>query len=505
MRKKTLLHAVCLFASGILSFPLAAGAVTRAQLASYAASLDGKSGAELMSALHELMQPVTVLDYGSGTGHTWYGFWYTDRDNQTNECTNRYSSKKFYFTAHDGRSISGMNIEHSFPKSWWGGAKNNAYCDLYNLYPSDQSANSSKSNYAMATVTDVRSGEAGYDKVGRGLVNGTTQSCWEPGDRYKGDFSRSYMYMAVTYSNLTYVKTGLQTMQNDSWPSMRRWATDLYRSWSRKDSVSATEVARNNAVASLQGNRNYFVDFPYLSEYLWGDSVGTAFHPASSVSTASDDSRYTENQSQDTDPSDQPDITGKIVYERAYTPVSGSRYLIVADDGGLHAAKCVTSSRGFGYAYTDDVIDRDGVISLGNDTLAYTFTESSGGWLITDSRGRYFYHSGSYNNFNVTTDRSEATLWNVSANADGTVSIENGGHTIQYSSQYSSFGCYTDSRGTLPRLYVRCAAVTGIDGVTVNAPSPEAIYNLRGQKTSVPASMLPKGIYIQNGKKIIVR
>lgn len=132
---------MCLFASGILSFPLAAGAVTRAQLASYAATLDGKSGAELMSALHELMQPVTVLDYGSGTGHTWYGFWYTDRDNQTNECTNRYSSKKFYFTAHDGRSISGMNIEHSFPKSWWGGANNNAYCDLYNLYPSDKNAN----------------------------------------------------------------------------------------------------------------------------------------------------------------------------------------------------------------------------------------------------------------------------------------------------------------------------------------------------------------------------
>ena len=184
------------------------GAITRQQLSNYASSLKGLKGANLKSALHKLMQPKKLLDYGSGSGNTWSGFYKTDRDPKTNECYNRYSSKKFYFTSTTS-AISGMNIEHSFPKSWWGGAKNNAYKDLYNLYPSDSKANSQKSNFPMDDV----SGEGEYDIVGTGVHVGS--KCWEPGRTYKGDFSRGYMYMAVTYSNLTFSGEGTNTMNNE--------------------------------------------------------------------------------------------------------------------------------------------------------------------------------------------------------------------------------------------------------------------------------------------------
>ena len=89
------------------------------------------------------MKQKTVLVYGGKPKGTWYGFWYSDRDTATNECYNRYSDKKFYFgNKNDGKAIAGMNIEHSFPKSWWGSVENDAWRDLYNLYPSDSKANS---------------------------------------------------------------------------------------------------------------------------------------------------------------------------------------------------------------------------------------------------------------------------------------------------------------------------------------------------------------------------
>lgn len=110
---------------------------------------------------------------------------------------------------YDYNAVSGMNIEHSFPKSWWGGTENNAYKDLFNLYPSPSDDNSSKGNYPMAVVTnETSSGGEGFDKVGTGTVNGQSNTpCWEPGDGWKGDFSRGYMHMATCYQNFTWFGT----------------------------------------------------------------------------------------------------------------------------------------------------------------------------------------------------------------------------------------------------------------------------------------------------------
>ncbi len=271
-------------------------AITRSSLTSYSSSLNGLKKAELKTAVYDLIKNPKVLSYGSGSGATWSGFYQTDRVASTNECINRYSSRKFYFTSTTS-APSGMNIEHSFPKSWWGGTTNSAYKDLFNLYPSDSQANSDKSNYPMATVTDVdeeKSGEEGYDKIGKSTILGVAnQWCWEPGDQYKGDFSRAYMYMATCYQNLTWQGTqGLQQLENNTWPTLREWAYTLYLQWVKNDPVSTLEVDRNNAVYSIQNNRNLFVDYPYLAEYIWGDSINVAFNPYTSITTASDDNRY---------------------------------------------------------------------------------------------------------------------------------------------------------------------------------------------------------------------
>lgn len=274
----------------------AANAITKSNLANYAKSLKGLKKAELKTRVHQLVGSPKVLSYGSGIDKTWWGFYYTDRDEQTGECINRYSSRKFYFPAtNNGVAVSGMNIEHSFPKSWWGGSNNSAYKDLYNLYPSDTKANSSKSNFPMGIVETVKEESEGYDKVGKGTIDGVKgRDCWEPGAQYKGDFARAYMYMATAYQNLTWSGTqGNQQLENGDWPTLKPWAYKLYLKWLKADPVDQLEVKRNNAVAKIQLNRNLFVDYPYLAEYIWGDSIDVAFDPYSSVTTASDDTRYT--------------------------------------------------------------------------------------------------------------------------------------------------------------------------------------------------------------------
>ena len=45
----------------------------------YYASLDGKCGQELKTAIHNLVSTsVKMLSYGSGQDHTWWGFYVTD-------------------------------------------------------------------------------------------------------------------------------------------------------------------------------------------------------------------------------------------------------------------------------------------------------------------------------------------------------------------------------------------------------------------------------------------
>lgn len=247
----------------------------------YYDQLDGKKGAELKTAVHETIKDANVLEYGSGTGKTWEGFYSTDRMDD-NEVIDRYSNDTRYFTT-KGSVVSGMNIEHSFPKSWWGGSKNQAYCDLFNLMPCEQNINSKKSNYPMGKVTTDKQGN-GCTKVGTGS-NG--YQLWEPADKWKGDFARGYMYMATAYQDYTWSGTqALQILENDTWPTLQEWAYTLYISWAKTDAVDETEVKRNEAVYQIQGNRNPYVDFPNLMEYVWGDSIDYAFNTATTMKSS---------------------------------------------------------------------------------------------------------------------------------------------------------------------------------------------------------------------------
>lgn len=263
----------------------------------YPNSLEGKNGAELKTELHNLLKNHTRLPYGSYDYNriacTWTVFKKSDvRPN--GKVWDMYSNNSYSFSS---GATKGMNIEHSVPKSWWGDAANyngtNALTrfkydgsyDLHHLTPSDADANMAKSNYPLGVV-DSPSFDNGVTKVGTGQANGRATNLFEPADEYKGDFARMYLYFVTCYQDYSWKSSALSMFAQNSYPTLNAYGQSLLLKWHRQDPVSQKEIDRNNAVYSFQGNRNPFIDYPNMVEYIWGDSTNYEFSFSGQSSSA---------------------------------------------------------------------------------------------------------------------------------------------------------------------------------------------------------------------------
>ena len=252
-------------------------------------SANGLKDCELKGTLKELIRDHTVISYGEGS---WEVFYYADQD-ENGYCMDMYCDDWKKFGA-PGSAVSGCNVEHSFAKSWWGGAKNDAYKDCYHLNPSNSTANSARSNYPLGNVTNLVK-TAGSLKIGKQHHDSLNVdfNIWEPKDEYKGDFARAYFYMATCYGkdkNGNYDPTVCSAyqgwrldnkdvgskfaMQNDNYLEFQPWEQEVLIQWHRQDPVSVKEIKRADAVSNFQHNRNPFIDYPYLAEYIWGEKAG---------------------------------------------------------------------------------------------------------------------------------------------------------------------------------------------------------------------------------------
>lgn len=244
----------------------------------------GKKGSELKTALHYIIKDADVLNYGSGAGATWSGFTKTDVRPEDGTVWDMYSDNRVNFNGNS--PASGMNIEHSFAKSWWGGSKNQAYKDLFHLNPSNTQANSARSNYPMAIITGKKTFDNGVIKVGKTNNRpGGEIDAWEPADEYKGDFARAYMYMVTAYEDFANKWTGnsVNQLDNNRYPVFEQWTIDLFLQWCEQDPVSEKEINRNNEIYKIQGNRNPYIDYPLMAEYVWGKLKESPFVPDGNV------------------------------------------------------------------------------------------------------------------------------------------------------------------------------------------------------------------------------
>lgn len=165
------------------------------------------------------------------------------------------------------------NREHSVPQSWFS-KKSPMKSDIVHVVPTDGYVNNRRSSFPFGEVNNVTySAAQNYCRLGSSKTAGYSGTVFEVADEIKGDMARIYFYMATRYKDQCsgwggniFNSTGIVT-----------WELNQMLEWSRQDPVDAREIARNNAVQEVQKNRNPFVDYPGLEEYIWGTKQNLQF------------------------------------------------------------------------------------------------------------------------------------------------------------------------------------------------------------------------------------
>ena len=307
--KRTLLFVLCSF----FALALAAKTVTpAASLPAYYVKIDGKSAKSLFDAVHDVVK----VGYSSlGYDGLWGAYQHTDlRDN--GKIWDMYSDCSWTYKSDQCGSYSSecdcYNREHSIPKSWYGDTKSGPGCDIFHLVPTDGKVNGMRSNYAFGEVSSAsytfdgaKLGSSKSITITNGNTiagnEGTSISCsankvFEPRDEYKGDFARGYFGAMIRWAgdHQSFTDGDGGKIFSSSYAAgsfgLTKYGVALLMKWHRQDPVSKKEIDRNNGIQQTQGNRNPFIDYPYLAEYIWGEKAGETLNLADLITAY--DSRF---------------------------------------------------------------------------------------------------------------------------------------------------------------------------------------------------------------------
>ena len=246
--------------------------------ANYYSTATGKIGAELKTALYNIIKGHTDVKYDG-----LYNVYKTSDAKPDGSVWDMYSNCSFSYSVPSdkcgnySKECDCFNREHSFPQSWFN-KSSPMVSDAFHIYPTDGKVNGMRSNYPFGTVTNPTYISGNGSKLGPCSFPGYTGTVFEPLDEYKGDFARSYFYMATRYENLiaNWQSNGNanEVLNGTSFPCFDPWVVSLLLSWNTFDPVSDKEKTRNNVVYSYQHNRNPFIDHPEYANMIWGTNTG---------------------------------------------------------------------------------------------------------------------------------------------------------------------------------------------------------------------------------------
>lgn len=146
-----------------------------------------------------------------------------------------------WLSGNNPNPIQTYNTEHVYPQSL---IDNNARGDLHHLRVCDTDVNNNRGNNPFADVTTP----SGYQDLG---------NTWFPGDQWKGDVARMILYLNLRYNE----------------PFSDVGSLSLFLKWNAEDPVSPFEDNRQTLIANAQGNRNPFIDNPYIATVIWGGPI----------------------------------------------------------------------------------------------------------------------------------------------------------------------------------------------------------------------------------------
>lgn len=282
-------------------------------LTSYYSAANCKQGDALRQALKSIISSHTDVGYSSlGTLMQYSDTEGADGTNVVDIYTNCTFTVTGPLTWKSSGSVGdGMNREHTVPQSWFSEATP-MVSDAFHIYPTDCKANNNRSSYLYGEFSGVgtsysseKCSESGKLSTGNDnsiasySYNGKTYSptathygkVYEPADEYKGDIARGYFYMATCYADKCSSWSGGAFGSDNN--GLATYTAELMLKWHRLDPVSEKELLRNEVIygnttynksSKKQGNRNPFIDYPELVEYIWGDKKTTNVDITSLVS-----------------------------------------------------------------------------------------------------------------------------------------------------------------------------------------------------------------------------
>ena len=317
------------------------------------------------------------------------------------------------------------NREHVWPKSnsWF--YTSLAGSDLHHIRPTDPNVNSVHSNNIYGEIdgslikTSSKNGSVTTDCENDG-------SCFEPAENRKGDTARIIFYLLTRYSEADAYMDGnrsngevTQVVQN----------FDLLLQWNNQDPVDESETRRNDAVQSIQGNRNPFIDNSDYANIIWGDgSTGGGNTSGGNTSGGSGD---TEKES-----------VYKLV--NSTSELSLGDKIIIASKADSMALSIKQNTNNRGQASVS--INENSIIPSASVQLLTLENGNKAGTYALNTGDGYLCSAASDGNYLRTeTSLTDNSSWSINVSNSVATIISQGEYTrnrIRYNLDYSLFSCY---------------------------------------------------------------
>lgn len=243
----------------------------------YFESLNGESGLDLSQAIQDIIAEEGVVKI-----HTYADIIdilksadQSPRNSNEVWLAYREESRPKYLYQLSSSGTGFWNREHVYPRSrggffsieddeiatginqWWvtnADSLRHANSDAHGLRATDANENSSRGNQHFGEYTGPE---------------GTLGS-------FRGDIARAVFYLSMRFNDLSVV---------DGFPENTGQLGDLQTllQWHLDDPVDDFEMNRNNIVYTWQNNRNPFIDYPELANYIWGNNQGEVWNQPLSI------------------------------------------------------------------------------------------------------------------------------------------------------------------------------------------------------------------------------
>lgn len=260
------------------------GVVSSTAPVGYYDSLEGKSGTALRQALQDIIANPAVVhahNYGDVTNIIKACDQNPLNPNQVWLLYSEQPRSKLDFQDTGGSNIGKWNREHMYPQSrggYQGGTSSEP--DGIDVWlptgPDDILTGHGDAHHIRAEDGPVNSSRNNKD-YGEYLGPTGNVGSWH------GDAARGVFYMAVRYNGLEVVNGN---PPNNTVGQLGDLA--LLLQWNHSDPSDDFEMNRNNYIYTWQVNRNPFIDYPDLADYIWGTHVNDPWFAALATTTFSD-------------------------------------------------------------------------------------------------------------------------------------------------------------------------------------------------------------------------